>query len=180
MNNPRYEFNFSNPEELYDKKIDVFYPLKREVGYNNYLYDNFLRGSYIMVHVKESSYTVYDNQTEHKEWYGIDICIGGFIIETIPATIQEVYNYLNDNLTENLIDEYFSIAGINEFKENEPFPDNYRWIAVFPVTGSNEGHYVHVELITGKERNLIFLAKTFRGKDHAWEIAKKIGSLLHC
>ncbi len=49
----------------------------------------------------------------------------------------------------------------------------YRWISVFPVTGGNEGHYIHVDLIWQREyqegRVPLFLLKTFGG--HAEAIA---------
>lgn len=58
----------------------------------------------------------------------------------------------------------------------------YRWIAVFAVTGSNEGHYVHVELIWDEERTRhvesLFLTKTFAGHASALELAKIIARIL--
>ena len=54
----------------------------------------------------------------------------------------------------------------------------YRWIAVFPVTGGNEGHYVHVEIIydtdeyrEGHNTACLFLCKTFNGLDSAIAIS---------
>ncbi len=51
----------------------------------------------------------------------------------------------------------------------------YRWIAVFPVTGSNEGHYIHVDLIwqgmSSEGRTPLFLLKTFGGSADAIAIA---------
>jgi len=65
--------------------------------------------------------------------------------------------------------EYFGIFA--EQKANRPFP-KFRWIAVFAVTGSNEGYYIHVEAITqdrikGDKRELVYLAKTL-SQDMTW------------
>jgi hypothetical protein len=34
-----------------------------------------------------------------------------------------------------------------ELERNRPIPLNHRWVACYPVTGSNEGYYLHVDLI---------------------------------
>lgn len=51
----------------------------------------------------------------------------------------------------------------------------YRWICVFPVTGGNEGHYIHVDLIWQHEaregRVPLFLLKTFGGHAEAIQLA---------
>lgn len=51
----------------------------------------------------------------------------------------------------------------------------YRWISVFPVTGGNEGHYIHVDLIWQREyregRVPLFLLKTFGGHAEAIKLA---------
>lgn len=55
----------------------------------------------------------------------------------------------------------------------------YRWIAVYPVTGSSGVHYVHVDLIqqstgphkNGERRIPVFLTKTFAGHEAAVQIA---------
>ena len=97
-----------------------------------------------------------------------------------------------------LIDEYFSgpdSAG--------PVPHDFRWIACYPVTGGSEGHYIHVEFWVPVDRivasagdfgdkkydvslmqcNLwrpvrLALGKTFKGMDHAAEIARRCANLL--
>ena len=54
---------------------------------------------------------------------------------------------------------------------DEPFPD-YRWIACYYVTGGSEAHYVHVDVIGDKgERKMVYLIKTFGGRDEAARIA---------
>ena len=59
-----------------------------------------------------------------------------------------------------------------------PWPA-YRRIAVFPVTGGSEGHYVHVSvLVDGDRHQTIGLAKTFLGWDHACRISAATARLL--
>lgn len=63
---------------------------------------------------------------------------------------------------------------------NGPWPA-WRWIAVFPVTGGSEGHYIHIETIgrdDARTSTMIALCKTFRGWDHACRIAAAAGRLL--
>jgi hypothetical protein len=62
--------------------------------------------------------------------------------------------------------------------------NDYRWIACFPVRGSNEGYYVHVELLAHRKgrtnpdtRRLIGLAKTWTWES-ACEIANAAGAFL--
>jgi hypothetical protein len=58
----------------------------------------------------------------------------------------------------------------------------YRWISVYPVTGSNEGHYIHVDLITQSDREEwrtpIFMTKTFAGHAAAVSLAGAVCRLL--
>jgi len=58
----------------------------------------------------------------------------------------------------------------------------YRWIYVFPVTGGNEGHYIHVDLIWQREyqegRVPLFMIKTFGGHAEAIQIAGELCRLL--
>jgi hypothetical protein len=68
-------------------------------------------------------------------------------------------------------------------EEDKPI-SKWRWVSVFPVTGANEGHYIHIELhlgykdmTTGQTIPLGTL-KTFSGWDKAWEVAKRIAFLL--
>ncbi len=118
---------------------------------------------------------------EINEWYGTDVVANdGRILETRPKTIRQIYQYLRAGLGD-LIDEYFSILDDSTPSEGDdaPWPLDSRWIAVFPVTGNSEGHYVHVEAIAPDgRRRLLYLAKTFQGMAHAWRIAQRLGELL--
>lgn len=63
------------------------------------------------------------------------------------------------------------------------FPQSYRWISCYAVTGGSEGHWVHVDVIGGSDedpdrRELIFLAKTFMGWEHACKIAQACATIL--
>jgi hypothetical protein len=60
----------------------------------------------------------------------------------------------------------------------------YRRIAVFPVKGANEGHYVHVDLYVWNPDLAqtivvpLMLVKTFMGMDHARAIANRLADAL--
>ena len=84
--------------------------------------------------------------------------------------------------------EYFSLSTALQYDNpgavNRPM-ESYTWLACYAVTGSNEGHYVHVDRIYRAEpyaRELsvqpLFLAKTFGGYEDACRIAAHIGARL--
>ncbi len=115
---------------------------------------------------------------ELEHWYGTEVIADdGRIVETRPKTLQQIFTYLRATL-DPLIDEYFTISATAT--PETPWPLDARWIAIFPVTGGSEGWYVHVEAIdqAGQRRGL-YLIKTFRGLPHAWQIAQRLGDLLH-
>lgn len=106
----------------------------------------------------------------------------GYLIYTGNISIKEVYKQLKERLEKDglLPDEYFSISCSYDYKEDAPFPDNYRWIACYAVTGGSEGHYIHVDILaplelspikTIRESKLIYLGKTFQGFDFAARVA---------
>jgi len=91
----------------------------------------------------------------------------------------------------DVLDEGISVTGWDmgpaiEHRHTYKWPDKYRWIACYVVTGRSEGHYVHVDLIIddsdramGDGRRLsVFLAKTFQGRTHGYEIARQCAELL--
>lgn len=95
----------------------------------------------------------------------------GYVRHIGNRTVGEVFEELKTRLErENLLpDEYFHLAvGIDP---EQVFPE-YRWITCFAVTGSSEGHYIHVEAIKpdGK-RELLLLGKTFEGLAFAYKVA---------
>ena len=86
--------------------------------------------------------------------------------------------------------DYFDIMAENysggQEASKQPWP-KYRWIACYAVIGSNEGHYVHIDVVYkdndvivdphGKNQEvscqrMMFLGKTFAGFDKAWDIAR--------
>jgi hypothetical protein len=79
------------------------------------------------------------------------------------------------------IDEYFH-GPFNESEARQPVPCNFRWVACYPVTGTSEGHYTHIDFVVpeGESCKLVRLAlgKTFRGMDHAAEMARRCAILL--
>ncbi len=120
------------------------------------------------------------------QWYGTEVVDEkrGLILETRMKSVREVYEYCANGLGD-MVDEYFHI--MPSVHKDRPWPNDreLQWIAVFPVTGGSEGHYVHVEAIYRDEkdpfgrRELLFLGKTFRGMSHAWNMCKRLGELLH-
>ncbi|MFH1921776.1 MAG: hypothetical protein ABIP48_18075 [Planctomycetota bacterium] len=85
--------------------------------------------------------------------------------------------------TVGFIDEYFSIGHDHpRGAEDQPIGQFWR-IICYAVTGGNEGHYVHVEIVRekglpGEQIDTLALGKTFRGWDHAWTMAKRCAELL--
>lgn len=102
---------------------------------------------------------------------------------------------------EALIDEYFNGPDMGE--GDKPVPPDFRWAACYPVTGGSEGHYIHVEFWSPAKKVTIAkpgtdfetievdvsrkglwrvtrlaLGKTFRGMDHAAEIARRCATIL--
>ena len=107
-------------------------------------------------------------------------------------SLIELYQHLQQTLeAANLIDEYFSMMyqydthsptreiearGFGPIAHTTLIQDlRYRWMAVYPVTGGNEGHYVHVDLIWEKDyqtgRVPLFLYKTFAGLEQVIKVA---------
>ena len=59
------------------------------------------------------------------------------------------------------------------------WPKTWQWIAVYPVTGTSEGHYVHISLMK-RNGNVTHIAmlKTFSGWQRASMMAEAAGKLL--
>lgn len=76
--------------------------------------------------------------------------------------------------------DYFSPSVDLTIKLSNQSPEKgYRRVACFPVTGSNEGHYIHIVLFYENcIFRTLFLGKTFYGWDVACKIANEIGRLL--
>jgi hypothetical protein len=175
----RYEVD-EKTMELYDRKNDFIYPLVRKINNrdNELLFKSF-DGLYIIANKNHDTWTFDAENKHYNEWYGTDISCGGYIVETIPATINKVFDYLSKSMPDDMIDEYFSNMAKYDKNGNEAFPQDYNWIACYAVTGGSEGHYVHVDIIKEDKRTLLYLAKTFRGYNHACEIAAHLGKMLN-
>lgn len=67
-------------------------------------------------------------------------------------------------------DEYFSACTeAGNRSDNERWPDHYRWMKVYVVTGGSEGLYLHVDVTTEKETRRLLLGKTCSCNREAWE-----------
>ncbi len=99
-------------------------------------------------------------------------------MEPDGKTVREVLAFVNAELKRIGLDDDGTWGTMDgaEF----PWPESYRWIAVFPVTGSSEGHYMHLDLyldgysggqasepLTAGRVLHLALSKTFSGMVHA-------------
>jgi hypothetical protein len=107
----------------------------------------------------------------------------GYLRPIDNASTKHVCDSLNRFLEHkghaDRLDYYGAYA---EARMNQPFP-KFRWIAVFAVTGTNEGIYIHVEAISqdrikGDKRELVYLAKTFETMDFAYQVCADIAKFL--
>lgn len=103
----------------------------------------------------------------------------GYLRHVRNRTIGEIYDELRERLSNDglLPDEYFDISYSCEKKPWERDKDEFprcRRIACYAVTGSNEGHYIHVDAIQSITQNIIpvFIGKTFQGIDFALNVVK--------
>lgn len=84
---------------------------------------------------------------------------------------------------EELIDEYLSVSGSPDQRLRELL-EQYRWIACYAVTGGSEGHYIHIDLVAGYDRDWtgtalhLITGKTFLGLAQAQKIANRCAELL--
>ena len=76
----------------------------------------------------------------------------------------------------------------------ESVRNRFRWVAAYAVTGTSEGHYVHIDLVceTADETGMnlpdrkirarravtVFTGKTFEGMDAAYTVARRVAALL--
>ena len=96
-------------------------------------------------------------------------------------TARELWKDIESLLSFYVLDwkdrfDYIGLPALS--KEDEPLPE-YHYIACYVVPGSNEGHYLHADLILRDDRvHRIFLGKTFLGAGKAWEVAIAISTIL--
>lgn len=108
----------------------------------------------------------------------------GYLQLERTRTIGEVYRDIRAAFGEypEGAEEYLSVIydfGAPDRGTGEPWPEGR--IAVYPVTGGSEGHYVHVDVIPSSasgKRIPVLLAKTFAGWDAAWYFARNLAERL--
>lgn len=100
----------------------------------------------------------------------------GYSKKVKTKTVREVYDELRVILGEfpDGGDEYFMITTAVEGDLEWPSGD----IVCFSVNGTSEGDYTHVEVHHGDRRQLVFLGKTFQGRDASWSFARRLADLL--
>jgi hypothetical protein len=108
---------------------------------------------------------------------------------TRGRTFREISHVVHAAI-KDLIDEGFSFFDSNSGGHtlDSEWPEDVRWVAIYPVTGGSEGHYIHVDLVRevkveGKyypvrqTDNCVFLGKTFLGLAHAQKMCAKLQEL---
>ena len=116
-----------------------------------------------------------------------DVSYEGYCINTKNNTLRSLYEYVCKELKENHKElyeqlDYFSMdSGYHLTKEErvKRLIPQFRWIAVFYVTGGSEGHYIHVEAIAEERTENLFLGKTFLGRDHAEKVCNVLSRILN-
>ena len=95
---------------------------------------------------------------------------------------EAVHRAIELVMSEGLVDDSLS----TDVEKDEPWPEKFRWVACYVVTGDSEGHYIHVDLIDGYHggqgmhgevvRHLI-TGKTFDGRAAGQRLASRLAEL---
>lgn len=113
----------------------------------------------------------------------------GTVILDYRRVIHDVLEELNAKLTlEGVEPDEYGFSNMTKY-DDPAYTSSYRdyslrWpagrLAVFPVTGGSEGHYIHITVIDKDTQvsTTIGLAKTFQGWDHACRISATAARLL--
>jgi hypothetical protein len=117
---------------------------------------------------------------EEDQFSTYDVTNKGYIVNQKGKAIRNVLKWLNGEIKDEAKTADLDYGGLGCSRDgNTPWPLNYQWIACFSVTGGNEGHYIHVEIIYGNgKREILFLGKTFCGMEHALQVANACSRLL--
>ena len=102
--------------------------------------------------------------------------------EAGKLTLGEVEELLNTKLKElGIAPDDYGFDLTYHLKADQEFPE-YHWICCYPVTGSSEGHYMHIDIIDGNGYKHLFTGKTLRegqtGMEYAYEVCKVAALLL--
>ena len=90
--------------------------------------------------------------------------------KVVVASLRQVLESLEHDYA--ALGPQFAYNGVTEIP-------HYGRIAVYAVTGGSEGHYVHVDLVTGvQEHTNLLLVKTFAGMTHARQIANTLADAM--
>ena len=107
---------------------------------------------------------------------------GTITLRRLHRTLARMLRHLG------LCEEYFSTASALDFEHAGRLDLTWdalvhgelraRWVACYAVTGTSEGHYVHVDGIAEDGRHALFLGKTFEGMQSACCAASVLAMLL--
>jgi len=127
----------------------------------------------------------YGVETWYSRYYVTD---DGYCVAEKAKTIRDVRDYCVKELkkhtfvdvdgdTREVAEEGLSDMSHYMEPEMKLWPLNER-IAVFYVTGGSEGHYVHVEALVNGKNLMLFLSKTFQGREGALRIVDALSKIL--
>ena len=106
----------------------------------------------------------------------------GYLRRVQGRVAKAVVADLQYELRELLAEAEYANPGMDFAYAKEPEQERipaYRRVACYAVTGGNEGHYVHVDVVLQDMTHVnLMLVKTFMGVEHAWKIAMRAAELL--
>lgn len=106
----------------------------------------------------------------------------GYLRYVKQMSVGDVFNRLKEYLTHYVPDwkdvlDYIHVDSDIMYRDKglkDDFPKYDGYLKCYLVTGSSEGHYIHIEA----NNKLVFVCKTFAGPDKGWEIVQAIATIL--
>jgi hypothetical protein len=106
----------------------------------------------------------------------------GYLRYVKQMSVGDVFNRLKEYLSHYAPDwkdvlDYLHVDSDITCRDkglDDDFPKYDGYMKCYLVTGSSEGHYIHVDV----NNKLVFLGKTFAGPDKGWEIVQAIATIL--
>lgn len=95
---------------------------------------------------------------------------------TAGRLVEWLERYVNALFPDNGAESWYVPRGCGDdgFLGNEaPLPERVHHVACYVTQGSNEGHYIYIELCAGSgESRRVATVKSFGGADECWSIAR--------
>lgn len=113
---------------------------------------------------------------------GPDGLPSGYVKRVGTRRLRDILEDMERMLRSELGDiEYLKVAASLKPGEGPEatWPEDWRWVASYAVTGDSEGHYIHVDVVLRDgTRRMVFIGKTFGGMDHALKVANACAKVL--